>query len=74
MLANIKRAECSATDNNMNIQITSSKDSLMWYANHIGRIHEVIRECNDYYWCKDHSGRLNIVFKYDAKVLTNRPI
>lgn len=53
----------------MNIIIEKSKDSLMWYGNLIGQVFEVIRERDQYYWCKEPSGRINIVFKYDAKAL-----
>lgn len=49
--------------------ITQCSDSMMWYANKIGKEVEFIREESDCYLSREDAGFINIVKKCDAVIL-----
>lgn len=42
----------------------------MWYNSLVGQQLHVEREDNDYYWCREIEGYLNIILKSDATVVS----
>lgn len=55
----------------MTIKIIKCNDKLMWYSSMLGSTLYVVREDEDYFWCREPDGYLNIVKKEDAEVLDN---
>ena len=51
------------------VEIVDAKDSLLWYAQHIGKRFAVIREEDYYYWTREPAGYLNFIHKCDASVV-----
>lgn len=49
--------------------ITRCVDSSLWYAQHVGKTVDLVREERDYYISRESSGLTNIVHKADAQVV-----
>ena len=43
----------------------------MWYSSMIGSFMKVNRIDNQYYWCREPDGYLNIVKKEDAEIIND---
>lgn len=41
----------------------------MWYRNKIGQILNVERIDNEYFWCREDAGYINIVHRSDAEII-----
>jgi len=54
----------------MKIQILKCNDALMWYNKLVGTQLVVEREDEDYYWCRESTGFLNIIKKNDATIIS----
>lgn len=52
----------------MTVKITGAKDSLMWYADHIGETWEVYEDCGNEYKCRAADGYINFILKQDCEV------
>jgi len=61
----------SLMNENKYLLITGCSDSLMWYADKIGKEVTFIREESDCYLSRDNGGYINIVKKCDAKIIDN---
>jgi hypothetical protein len=56
----------------MQIKIVSSGDGVVWYANHVGKTFDVVREdteTSDVFWTREPDGYINIVYKTDAQIV-----
>ena len=53
----------------MKVQIKRSKYQHTWYAGMLGKVVDVERECEEFYWAREPDGRINIIFKCDAEVV-----
>jgi hypothetical protein len=51
--------------------ITGCSDYLLWYAKKIGQEVPFVREDNGYFWSREDTGYLNIVFRKDAHVINS---
>jgi len=53
----------------MKIVIVNCQDPLMWYRNHVGEVHDVVRVHEDAFMVREPAGFLNIVRTDDATVI-----
>lgn len=53
----------------MKIKIIQLSSSSMWYRNKIGQILNVERIDNEYFWCREDAGYINIVHRSDAEII-----
>jgi|694.fasta_scaffold07822_23 hypothetical protein len=56
----------------MQIKIISHGDGIVWYANHVGKVFDVVREdreTSDVFWAREPEGFINIVYKKDAQIV-----
>jgi len=54
------------------IKITSPGDGMVWYANHLEKLFEVVPKIPDdpdVYWVREPEGYLNIVYRKDCELL-----
>ena len=51
------------------LEIIKCSDSLMWYADSVGSIVELVREYDDCYMSREHDGYANIILKKDARIV-----